>query len=139
MIKILTIQRPLQYIFIRRAPLYISAVLHLKPAKNKIHIKYDSNDDERSIISNRSSCPSLKLRHLKNVDFQCRRCIERNVSPPALFCCPVSRLPAEKGRMLGGASAKTRFKYLLSKQRMHSKIGYRMKSINYKIRIQSYA
>ncbi len=90
--------------------------------KYKKYIKYDSKDGERSITSNRSSCPSLKLRYLINDKFQCRRCIERNVSPPALFCCPVSRLPAEKGRMLGGASAKTRFKYLLSMP-MHLKIG----------------
>jgi hypothetical protein len=39
--------------------------------------------------------------------------------------------------MLGGASAKTRFKYLLSKKRMHSKIGSRMKIKNYKMQIRS--
>jgi hypothetical protein len=100
---------------IRIAHQYNSAVLHSKPPKIYKYIKYDLDDDESSITSNRSSCPSLKLRTLINVELQCRRCIEQNVSPPALFCCPVSRLPAEKGRMLGGASAKTRFKYLLSK------------------------
>jgi hypothetical protein len=39
--------------------------------------------------------------------------------------------------MLGGASAKTRFKYLLSKQPNPSKIGSRMNTENYKILSQS--